>query len=55
MVPTDLFSMEDTPQHRIVEATLLDLEKFLDVSAQRVDISKVWDKSPPKEANGQAP
>ena len=45
--------MQDTPQNRVVESTVADLENYLKVSAQRIDISKTWDQSPPQEAGGQ--
>jgi hypothetical protein len=52
-VPTNLVPPEDTLQKELVQAVVEDLESYLKVKAQRIDITALWGQNPPAEAGGE--
>ena len=53
ILPTDLLPEEDNPQKKVVLDFLEDLESFLHIKADRINLSELWTQSSPKEAKGQ--
>ncbi|KAL8948507.1 MAG: hypothetical protein Q9222_005310 [Ikaeria aurantiellina] len=53
VLPLDFLPEDDTPQKKIVLDVVKDLESFLEVRADRVNLCTLWAQDPPNEAYGQ--
>ena len=54
ILPSQLLNIGSSEQRQVSGAFVDDLQKFLDVPAERTSIDDVWDEKPPQEAGGQA-
>ncbi|KAK4446469.1 amidase signature enzyme [Podospora aff. communis PSN243] len=53
LYPTDFLPYTEEPVQAIVEEFTVQLEKYLGVSRETINIAEIWDKNPPPEGKGK--